>query len=85
MWQGGDAPAPAKGAKISHPFPKNEPMLQGVFAPVFVEGDASDLPVTGEIPKALNGAFYRNRANRSLRRAAVITGSGATAWCMHSR
>ena len=48
---------------MSRPFPKNEPMLQGVFAPVFVEGDASDLPVTGEIPEALNGTFYRNGAN----------------------
>ena len=38
-------------------------MLQGVFAPVFVEGDATDLPVTGEIPEALNGTFYRNGAN----------------------
>lgn len=48
---------------MSRPFPKDEPMLQGVFAPVFVEGDASDLPVTGEIPEALNGTFYRNGAN----------------------
>jgi carotenoid cleavage dioxygenase-like enzyme len=48
---------------MSRSFPKDEPTLQGVFAPVFVEGDAFDLPVTGEIPKALNGAFYRNGAN----------------------
>ncbi len=48
---------------MSRPFPKDEPTLQGVFAPIFVEGDAADLPVTGEIPKALNGAFYRNGAN----------------------
>jgi carotenoid cleavage dioxygenase len=38
-------------------------MLQGVFAPVFIEGDSSDLPVTGEIPKALNGTLYRNGPN----------------------
>jgi carotenoid cleavage dioxygenase-like enzyme len=38
-------------------------MLQGVFAPVFVEGDSCDLPVTGEIPKGLNGALYRNGPN----------------------
>jgi len=48
---------------MSRSFPKDEPTLQGVFAPVFVEGDAFDLPVTGEIPKALNGTFYRNGAN----------------------
>ena len=48
---------------MSRPFPKNEPMLQGVFAPVFVEGDSCDLPVTGEIPKGLNGALYRNGPN----------------------
>jgi carotenoid cleavage dioxygenase len=38
-------------------------MLQGVFAPVFVEGDSSDLPVTGEIPEALAGTLYRNGPN----------------------
>jgi carotenoid cleavage dioxygenase len=48
---------------MSRPFPKNEPMLQGVFAPVFVEGDSSDLPVTGEIPEALAGTLYRNGPN----------------------
>ena len=47
---------------MSRPFPKN-PMLQGVFAPVFVEGVSCDLPVTGEIPKALNGTLYRNGPN----------------------
>ena len=48
---------------MSRPFPKNDPMLQGAFAPVFVEGDSSDLPVTGEIPKALDGTLYRNGPN----------------------
>jgi carotenoid cleavage dioxygenase-like enzyme len=48
---------------MSRPFPENEPMLQGAFAPVFVEGDSCDLPVTGEIPKALNGTLYRNGPN----------------------
>ena len=48
---------------MSRPFPKNEPMLQGVFAPVFVEGNSSDLPVTGEIPEALAGTLYRNGPN----------------------
>jgi carotenoid cleavage dioxygenase-like enzyme len=48
---------------MSRQFPKNEPMLQGVFAPVFVEGDSSDLPVTGDIPEALAGTLYRNGPN----------------------
>ena len=48
---------------MSRPFPRNDPMLQGVFAPVFVEGNSSDLPVTGEIPKALDGTLYRNGPN----------------------
>ena len=61
------ANAPAKGAKISRPFPKNEPTLQGIFAPVFVEGDAFDLPVTGEIPEALNGTYYRNGCQPAVR------------------
>ena len=48
---------------MSRPFPKSEPMLQGAFAPVFVEGNSSELPVTGEIPKELNGTLYRNGPN----------------------
>ena len=48
---------------MSRSFPKNEPMLQGAFAPVFVEGSSSELPVTGEIPNELNGALYRNGPN----------------------
>ena len=48
---------------MSRSFPKNEPMLQGAFAPVFVEGNSAELPVTGEIPNELNGALYRNGPN----------------------
>jgi len=55
---GGDArtAAPATEVAMSRAFPKNEPMLQGLFAPVFVEGDSSDLPVTGDIPAAVRPA-----------------------------
>jgi carotenoid cleavage dioxygenase-like enzyme len=48
---------------MSRPFPKKEPMLQGAFAPVFVEGCSCDLPMTGEIPNALNGTLYGNAPN----------------------
>jgi carotenoid cleavage dioxygenase len=39
------------------------PYLAGNFAPVGSEDDFSDLKVTGEIPKGLRGAFYRNGPN----------------------
>ena len=37
--------------------------LKDNFAPVFEETTATDLTVTGEIPKALNGRLLRNGAN----------------------
>jgi carotenoid cleavage dioxygenase-like enzyme len=37
--------------------------LQGNWAPVFDEVDASDLPVEGEVPAALEGSYYRNGMN----------------------
>jgi len=37
--------------------------LQGNFAPVFDEVTLTDLPVTGAIPKELNGRFFRNGSN----------------------
>jgi carotenoid cleavage dioxygenase-like enzyme len=39
------------------------PYLSGNFAPIHSEDDFADLPVTGEIPKDLAGAFYRNGPN----------------------
>ena len=39
------------------------PFLQGNFAPWRVEGDAPDLEVIGELPRELNGTFYRNGPN----------------------
>jgi carotenoid cleavage dioxygenase len=39
------------------------PYLQGNFAPVLTEVTATDLPVTGSIPAALNGRFLRNGPN----------------------
>jgi len=47
---------------MSKPFPAM-PYLSGNFAPIVMECDAHDLPVTGEIPRALHGALYRNGPN----------------------
>jgi carotenoid cleavage dioxygenase-like enzyme len=39
------------------------PFLQGNFGPWREEGDAPDLQVIGELPRDLNGTFYRNGPN----------------------
>jgi carotenoid cleavage dioxygenase len=39
------------------------PFLKGNFAPWRMEGDADDLEVIGEIPRDLNGTYYRNGPN----------------------
>ena len=39
------------------------PFLQGNFAPWRPEGEAHDLEVLGEIPRDLNGTYYRNGPN----------------------
>jgi carotenoid cleavage dioxygenase-like enzyme len=39
------------------------PFLQGNFAPWRMEGEAFDLEVLGEIPRDLNGTYYRNGPN----------------------
>lgn len=43
-------------------FPAN-PYLEGMYAPVRDEIDAVDLPVRGELPAGLQGAFLRNGPN----------------------
>ncbi len=43
-------------------FP-NHPNLVGGFAPLRMECDAPDLVIEGEVPRDLNGTFYRNGAN----------------------
>ncbi len=43
-------------------FP-NHPNLIGGFAPIQMECDAADLIVAGEVPRELNGTFYRNGPN----------------------
>jgi carotenoid cleavage dioxygenase-like enzyme len=47
---------------MAQPFP-NHPNLRDGFAPIQMECDAPDLVVAGEVPKELNGAFFRNGAN----------------------
>lgn len=39
------------------------PYLAGNFGPIASENDVQDLRVTGEIPRELNGTFYRNGPN----------------------
>src|SRR5690606_33169953 len=40
-----------------------EPYLSGHYAPVYDELVTDDLPVTGQLPEALRGAFLRNGPN----------------------
>ncbi|MDW3688552.1 carotenoid oxygenase family protein [Cupriavidus sp. CV2] len=47
---------------MSQPFPST-PYLSGNFAPILMECDAPDLPVLGELPRALRGTLYRNGPN----------------------
>ena len=47
---------------MAKPFP-NHPNLIGGFAPIQMECDAPDLIVEGELPRDLNGTFYRNGPN----------------------
>ncbi|MFB7505530.1 carotenoid oxygenase family protein [Streptomyces broussonetiae] len=42
---------------------RHHPFLEGAFAPVTEELTAFDLPVTGRIPRELNGRFLRNGPN----------------------
>ncbi|MER6138091.1 carotenoid oxygenase family protein [Streptomyces sp. NPDC001815] len=51
------AGAPAGDKGRHHPF------LEGAFAPVTEELTAFDLPVTGRIPRELNGRYLRNGPN----------------------
>lgn len=41
------------------------PYLHGLYAPVSHEASADDLPVIGEIPRDLHGAYFRNGPNPS--------------------
>ena len=60
------------------PTVTTNPYLSGNFAPVRSEDDF-DLEVTGEFPAGLRGAFTATGQTRSTNRAAITTGSPATA------
>jgi len=47
---------------MSQPMPKH-PFLSGVWEPWPMEGEVTNLPVTGEVPRELLGALYRNGPN----------------------
>ena len=47
---------------MARPFP-NHPNLIGGFAPIQMECDAADLVIEGEVPRELNGTFFRNGPN----------------------
>lgn len=42
---------------------RSNPYVEGLYAPVTREMTASDLPVIGEIPRDLHGAYFRNGPN----------------------
>ena len=42
---------------------ETNPFLQGNFGPIHSEDDYADLRVIGEIPRELNGTYYRNGPN----------------------
>ncbi len=48
---------------MARPFPTDEPFLRGYYAPLHLEGDAPNLPVSGELPVGLRGTLYRNGPN----------------------
>ena len=48
---------------MSKPFPTDDPFLRGYYAPLHMECDAPNLPISGEWPKNLNGRLYRNGPN----------------------
>ena len=48
---------------MAKPFPTDDPFLNGYYAPLHMECEAPNLPITGERPQALNGWLYRNGPN----------------------
>jgi carotenoid cleavage dioxygenase len=48
---------------MSKPFPIDDPMLSGAWAPWPMEGCIRDCAVVGEIPRELAGTLYRNGPN----------------------
>ncbi|MGW2055098.1 carotenoid oxygenase family protein [Streptomyces sp. NPDC001840] len=57
------ATAPTTMARMPTPPASRHPFLEGAFAPVTEELTAFGLPVTGRIPRELNGRYLRNGPN----------------------
>jgi len=52
---------------MSRPFPADEPFLNGNYAPWPMEGEIRDLVVEGEIPREIEGTYFRNGPNPQFR------------------
>jgi len=52
-----------KGKTVTIRESDENPFLRGNFGPWRMEGDAEDLEVIGEIPRGLDGTYYRNGPN----------------------
>jgi len=48
---------------MSKAFPTDDPFLRGYYAPLHMECEAPNLPISGEWPKELDGWLYRNGPN----------------------
>jgi carotenoid cleavage dioxygenase-like enzyme len=59
----------------------DNPYLHGPYAPTVHELSRYGLPVEGELPADLQGAYFRNGPNPVSSRRTAITPSTATAWC----
>jgi carotenoid cleavage dioxygenase-like enzyme len=44
---------------MAQPFPTDNPFLNGYYAPLHIEGNAHKLPISGELPRELDGTLYR--------------------------
>ena len=58
----------------------DNPYLHGIYAPTTLELNESGLHVEGEIPKDLQGSYFRNGPTRFISRKTATTPSMATAW-----
>jgi carotenoid cleavage dioxygenase len=50
---------------MTQAMPDNR-FLQGAFAPIETEYDVTELAIEGEVPRDLNGSFYRNGPNQQF-------------------
>lgn len=60
-------------------FP-DSPMFAGLNAPSRIEADVNDLEVEGELPREIDGAFYRVAADHQFPPRFATCRSMVTAW-----